>query len=62
MVKEHRVFNCMAYLLLAERLSSEELTCISHCLVFDDCAADGDCELQDKANKIVLLHNMCVTL
>ena len=53
MVKERRVYSGTAYLLLAEKLSTEELTCISHCAVFSDCGIDGDCKTQNKADKIV---------
>ena len=42
-----------SFKLLSSKLSLEELTCISHCAVFSDCAADGDCELQNKVDKIV---------
>ena len=42
-----------SFKLLSSRLSPEELTCVSHCAVFDDCAADGDCALQNKVDKIV---------
>ena len=57
MVKEHRDYSMKAYLLLARKLSQQELDCISHCAVFDDCGIDGSCETQDKANEIVGKHN-----
>lgn len=53
MIKERRVYCGDDYRILAAKLSPSELTCISYCAVFDDCAADGDCELQDKVNKIL---------
>ncbi|KKN73088.1 hypothetical protein LCGC14_0403970 [marine sediment metagenome] len=53
MVKERKDYSSTTYLLLAEKLSPEELTCISHCAVFSDCGIDGNCKIQDKANKIV---------
>ncbi len=53
MVKEHRAYSGTAYLLLAEKLSPNELTCISHCAVFNDCGIDGVCETQKKADKIL---------
>lgn len=51
--KQRRIYCGDDYKLLAAKLSPEEITCISHCAVFDDCAADGDCELQKKVNKII---------
>lgn len=50
---QRRIYGGDDYRTLATKLSPEELTCISHCAVFDDCAADGDCELQDKVNGIL---------
>lgn len=62
-MKQHRVYLTVPrtplinpaerFRLLFSRLSPEELVCISHCTVFDDCAADGACELQEKVDKIV---------
>lgn len=39
--------------LLVSRLSKEEIKCLSHCLVFSDCAIDGSCEIQKKVNNIL---------
>lgn len=51
--KQRRIYCGDEFQLLAAKLSPEELTCISHCAVFDDCAADGDCKLQDKVDNIL---------
>lgn len=53
METERRIYCGDDYKVLAAKLSPEELTCISHCVVFNDCAADGDCDLQDKVNSIL---------
>ncbi len=51
--KEHKTYIGEKYLLLVSRLSQQELDCISHCTVFNDCGIDGNCEIQDKANNII---------
>lgn len=48
--RKRRVYCGMEYQLLASKLSPEELTCISHCAVFSDCAINGNCELQSKVD------------
>lgn len=48
-----KTYDINQYLLLAGRLSKEELDCLSHCLVFNDCAIDGTCEIQNKAGKVL---------
>lgn len=54
MKQKEREFHCSTeYHTLAAKLPPKELTCISHCVVFDDCAADGNCVLQDKVNSIL---------
>lgn len=53
MMKKHRAYSMEAYLLLASKLSQQELDCLSHCTVFNDCRIDGNCKIQDKANSIL---------
>lgn len=38
------------YLLLATRLSMEELQCLGYCW---GCSVDGACDLQDKAERLI---------
>ncbi len=52
-VRKGRIYCGKEFLLLVEKLSPEELTCISHCAVFDDCGIDGSCKIQDKVDKII---------
>lgn len=51
--RERKIYSGADFQILARKLLPEELVCISHCAVFADCAADGDCELQNKANSIL---------
>ena len=41
------------YLILSARLTKRELTCLEHCQQHSDCAADGECELQERAADII---------
>ncbi len=41
------------YLILSTQLTPEEMACIEHCQQHSDCAADGECELQERAANIV---------
>ena len=41
------------YVLLSQRLTEQEMTCIEHCQQYSDCAADGECELQERVADIV---------
>ncbi len=38
---------------LSQQLTPEEMTCIEHCQQHSDCAADGECELQERAANII---------
>ena len=40
------------YVILSARLTPAEMACLAHCRIFD-CAADGECELQERAADIV---------
>ncbi len=46
-------YSVSEYLLLTSKLSQRELNCLSHCLVFDDCATNSNCKLQDKVDNIL---------
>ncbi|KKL19864.1 hypothetical protein LCGC14_2461170 [marine sediment metagenome] len=41
------------HIILSQRLTKQELTCIEHCQQHSDCAADGECELQERVANIV---------
>lgn len=40
------------YVILSARLTPDEMVCLAHCRIFD-CAADGECELQERAADII---------
>ncbi|KKN21081.1 hypothetical protein LCGC14_0929070 [marine sediment metagenome] len=41
------------YAILSARLTEQEMTCIEHCQVHSDCAADGECPLQERVTDII---------
>ena len=41
------------YVILSQRLTKQEMTCISYCQQHSDCAANGECELQERAANII---------
>lgn len=41
------------YTILSQRLTEAELECIAHCQIHTDCAADGECELQERVADII---------
>jgi hypothetical protein len=41
------------YLILSARLTELEMTCLAYCQICNDCAADGECELQERAANII---------
>ncbi|KKN19126.1 hypothetical protein LCGC14_0948820 [marine sediment metagenome] len=48
-----RLYESNEYALLSARLTKQELTCIEHCQQHSDCAADGECALQERVANIV---------
>lgn len=45
------------YTILSQRLTPDELKCLEHCQQHSDCAADGECELQERAVDIIAREN-----
>ena len=41
------------YAILSARLTADELKCLDYCQQHSDCAADGECELQERAADII---------
>ncbi len=41
------------HIILSQRLTEQEMVCIKHCQQHSDCAADGECELQERAADII---------
>ena len=48
-----RLYEPNEYALLSARLTPEEMICIEHCQVHSDCAADGECALQERVADII---------
>ncbi len=47
-----RLYKPNEYTTLSQRLTEQEMTCIEHCQTHTDCAADGECELQERVADI----------
>lgn len=41
------------YTTLSTQLTPEEMTCLAYCQICSDCAADGECVLQERAANII---------
>ena len=41
------------HITLSAQLTPEEMTCIEHCQQYSDCAADGECGLQERVVDII---------
>ena len=41
------------FVILSSRLTIAEMHCINYCRTHNDCAADGECELQERAADII---------
>lgn len=48
-----RIYKPTEYMALATRLTEQEMACIEHCQVHSDCAADGECALQERVANII---------
>ena len=41
------------YAILSTQLTVQEMKCLNYCQQYSDCAADGECELQERAADII---------
>lgn len=48
-----RIYRPNEYAILSQRLTKQEMTCIEHCQIHSDCAADGECPLQKRVADII---------
>ena len=55
-----RLYKSGEYALLSARLTEQEMTCIEHCQVHSDCAADGECALQERVVDIIAVESEVV--
>ena len=45
------------YVILSQQLTVQEMHCINYCQQHSDCAADGECELQERAANIIAMES-----
>ena len=48
------------YALLSQRLTEQEMVCLAYCQICNDCVADGECPLQERAADIIAAESEVV--